>query len=68
MYTELINYSEHALTAGSSAKAAAYIQLRPKGSAVCEYGVGVHPDITTATIKAMISAMNRIHKYMKKEG
>ena len=68
LYTELINYSEHALTAGSSAKAAAYIQLRPKGSAVCEYGVGVHPDITTATIKAMISAMNRIHKYMKKEG
>ncbi len=68
LYTHLLDYSEHALTSGSSAKAAAYVQLRPKGSAICEFGVGVHPNITTATIKAMISAMNRIHKNMKKEG
>ena len=68
LYTHLLDYSEHALTSGSSAKAAAYVQLRPKGSAVCEYGVGVHANITTATIKAMISAMNRLHKNMKKEG
>ena len=39
--------------------------LRVKGSAVQEYGVGVHPNITTATIKAIISAMNRIHKQLK---
>lgn len=68
LYTHLLDYSEHALTSGSSAKAAAYVQLRPKGSANSEYGVGVHPNITTATIKAMISAMNRIHKNLKKEG
>lgn len=68
LYTHLLDYSEHALTSGSSAKAAAYVQLRAKGSAVCEYGVGVHPNITTATIKAMISAMNRLHKNIKKEG
>ncbi len=68
LYTHLLDYSEHALTSGSSAKAAAYVQLRPKGSSVCEYGVGVHANITTATIKAMISAMNRIHKIIKKEG
>ncbi len=68
LYTHLLDYSEHALTSGSSAKAAAYVQLRPKGSTVCEFGVGVHPNITTATIKAMISAMNRLHKNVKKEG
>lgn len=68
MYTHLLDYSEHALTSGSSAKAAAYVQLRPKGSSVCEFGVGVHANITTATIKAMISAMNRLHKNVKKEG
>lgn len=66
VYTHLIDYSEHALTSGSSSKAAAYILLRMKGSAIQEYGVGIHPNITTATIKAMVSAMNRIHQKMKK--
>ncbi len=68
LYTELVNYSEHALTSGSNSKAAAYVQLRPLGVEECEYGVGVHLNITTATIKAMISAMNRIYKNIKKEG
>ena len=64
-YTHLLDYSEHALTSGSSSKAAAYVYLRVKGSAIQEYGVGVHPNITTATIKAIISAMNRIHARLK---
>ena len=66
VYSHLLDYSEHALTSGSSSKAAAYVYLRVKGSAVQEYGVGVHPNITTATIKAIISAMNRIHKRLRK--
>lgn len=66
IYTHLLDYSEHALTSGSSSKAAAYIYLRVKGSAVQEYGVGIHPNITTATIKAIISAMNRVHARMRK--
>lgn len=66
VYTHLLDYSEHALTSGSSSKAAAYVYLRVKGSAIQEYGVGVHPNITTATIKAIISAMNRIHKRLRK--
>lgn len=68
LYTDLVDYSEHALTSGSNSKAAAYVQLRPQGEKLCEYGVGVHLNITTATIKAMISAMNRIYKNIKKEG
>lgn len=66
VYTHLLDYSEHALTSGSSSKAAAYVYLRVRGSALQEYGVGVHPDITTATIKAIISAMNRIHYKLRK--
>ncbi|MFV0396275.1 MAG: 2-isopropylmalate synthase [Coprobacillaceae bacterium] len=65
-YMHLLDYSEHALTSGSSSKAAAYVYLRPKGSAIQEYGVGIHPNITTATIKALVSAMNRIYKKMNK--
>ncbi|MFQ6793338.1 2-isopropylmalate synthase [Thomasclavelia sp.] len=64
-YSHLLDYSEHALTSGSSSKAAAYVYLRAKGSAKQEYGVGIHPNITTATIKAIISAMNRLHQALK---
>ena len=40
-YSHLLDYSEHALTSGSSSKAAAYVYLRAKGSAKQEYGVGI---------------------------
>ena len=65
MHTHLLDYSEHALTSGSSSKAAAYVYLRAKGSACQEYGVGIHPNITTATIMAIISGMNRLFRVMK---
>ena len=65
MHTHLLDYSEHALTSGSSSKAAAYVYLRAKGSACQEYGVGIHPNITTATIMAIISGMNRLSRAMK---
>jgi len=66
VYTHLLDYSEHALTSGSSAKAVAYVQLRVKGSSIQEFGVGIHANITNATIKAIISAMNRVHQKLKK--
>lgn len=66
IYTHLLNYSEHALTSGSSSKAAAYVQLRVKGKSIQEFGVGVHSNITNATIKAIISALNRIHQRLEK--
>ena len=66
-YMHLLDYSEHALTSGSSSKAASYVQLRAKGTSITEFGVGVHADITTATMKAIISAMNRIHRRLNKQ-
>lgn len=54
----LCNYHEHALTQGSSARAVAYIEVeRPDGSRF--WGAGVDTDIIIASIKALISALNR---------
>lgn len=65
----LLDYSEHALTSGSSSKAASYVEMQGEGMQSAEWGVGVHANITTATIKAMISGLNRIHRYLRnKEG
>ena len=63
--TELIDYQEHALASGSSAKAAAYVQLKETTSSICEFGAGVDPNINIASIKAIFSAMNRIDEKMK---
>ncbi|MDH5654433.1 MAG: 2-isopropylmalate synthase [Spirochaetia bacterium] len=55
-------YSEHALAHGSDSRAAAYIQLQTE-SQKTYYGAGVDHSITRASIRALICAMNRIHKY-----
>ncbi|MFO1310221.1 MAG: 2-isopropylmalate synthase [Burkholderiales bacterium] len=51
------NYHEHAIGAGEDATAVAYVQLRAGDKAV--YGVGEDPNIVTATLKAVTSAVNR---------
>ena len=54
----LCSYHEHALNGGSSARAAAYIQIeKPEG--VKTWGVGVDTDIIVASIKAVLSSLNR---------
>ncbi|CAG0890103.1 unnamed protein product [Cyprideis torosa] len=55
----LSNYEEHTLSAGSGAEAAAYISLIAEdGTEV--YGAGVNSNITRASIKALLSAFNRM--------
>ena len=55
----LCHYDEHALNGGSSAKAAAYIQLElPDGTS--RWGTGVDTDIIIASIKAVLSSLNRL--------
>ena len=55
---EIKNYSEHSLGEGSSAKAIAYIQIE-RSDKVTFYGVGTSPNISRASIEALISAVNR---------
>ena len=54
----LLNYSEHSLQIGSGAQAAAYMQVRtPSGDTF--FGAGVDTNIDLASIKALLSALNR---------
>lgn len=61
----VMDYSEHALSEGSHAKAAAYIQMKDNRTGNVTYGVGVSTNITRASIRGMFSAMNRISKKAK---
>jgi 2-isopropylmalate synthase len=53
----LYDYVEHALSAGGDAKAAAYVDLEVNG--VRLWGVGIDADISTASLKAIVSSVNR---------
>jgi 2-isopropylmalate synthase len=54
----VINYHEHAIGAGEDAMAVAYVQLRV-GTDRTVYGVGRDANIVTATLRALVSAINR---------
>jgi 2-isopropylmalate synthase len=55
---EIMDYAEHAIGAGTNAKAAAYIELRVDGGRSL-YGVGIDENLTTASFRALFSALNR---------
>lgn len=55
---EICSYHEHALTRSSSAKAAAYIAIKTCNDEVF-WGAGVDANISTASMYALISAVNR---------
>jgi 2-isopropylmalate synthase len=52
------SYFEHSRGDKSSAEAVAYIEIQSKNILSC-FGVGIDNDITTASIKALFSALNR---------
>jgi 2-isopropylmalate synthase len=53
----LFDYVEHALSAGGDAMAASYVDLEVNGKRL--WGVGIDADISTASLKAVVSAVNR---------
>ncbi len=55
---EIANYSEHALSAGEAASAIAYIQIK-HGSGKTIWGAGVDTNIELASVRAVLSALNR---------
>ena len=55
---EVVDYSEHALGHGSGVEAAAYVECRTEAGETV-WGVGIDPDVATATVRAAISAANR---------
>jgi 2-isopropylmalate synthase len=58
MDVHVMNYHEHAVGGGEAATAAAYVQIRI-GRDQNIYGVGMHGNIVTATLLAILSAVNR---------
>ncbi|CRK54505.1 2-isopropylmalate synthase [Rhodococcus sp. RD6.2] len=60
----VLDYSEHAMSAGDDAQAAAYVEAAvtlPDGTSKVVWGVGIATSITTASLRAVVSAVNRAH-------
>jgi len=62
----VLDYSEHAMSAGDDAQAAAYVEAsvalagqHAEGPRRTVWGVGIAPSITTASLRAVVSAVNR---------
>ena len=55
---EIVDYHEHALGEGADARAAAYVEARVNGGK-SRWGVGLDANIVTASLRAVISAVNR---------
>ena len=52
-------YHEHAMSKGEDATAAAYVEADVDDEAF--WGVGIHPSIVTASLRAIVNAVNRAH-------
>ncbi|MDR1767038.1 MAG: 2-isopropylmalate synthase [Propionibacteriaceae bacterium] len=57
----VLDYSEHALSSGGDAKAAAYVETEVGSGEDAQqlWGVGMHESIITASLRAVVSAINR---------
>jgi len=56
--TDVVDYAEHATGQGADATAVAYVEtVDPEGT--LRWGVGTHPNIITASLRAVLSAVER---------
>jgi 2-isopropylmalate synthase len=53
----VLDYHEHALGGGEDAAAAAYVEADVNGEPI--WGVGIHSSIVTASLRAVVNAVNR---------
>jgi 2-isopropylmalate synthase len=56
----LLDYEERSIGGGSDARAAAFVELAAAGMAGATFGVGLSANIVTASILAIVSAVNRV--------
>lgn len=54
---DVVDYSEHTMSRGSDASAVAYVETIGRGGQA-RWGVGIHPSILTASLHAVVSAVN----------
>ena len=55
---DVVDYVEHAIGTGAQAQAATYLECRT-GEGRTIWGVGIDPDVATASVRAVLSAANR---------
>ncbi len=55
---QVIDYDEHAIGSGADAQAVAYVAVRGADGRRC-YGVGLHSNIVSASVSAVVQAVNR---------
>ena len=55
-----VSYGEHAISKGADSKAVSYIHLERAGEAL--YGVGIDSNISLASIKGIVAAINRFER------
>ncbi len=60
IHVQVVDFVEHAVGAGSDATAVAYVEAAGGGKGTV-WGVGMSPNILTASLKAVVSAANRLH-------
>ena len=56
-HVRVLDYAEHAMSAGGDARAAAYVECAVGGRVL--WGVGIDPNIVSASLRAVVSAVNR---------
>lgn len=59
----LLDYTEHTMSEGASAQAASYIECVIDGAVL--WGIGIDANTTRASIKAVVSAVNRAHRHAR---
>ena len=58
----LENYTEHAIEDGTSSHAASYVSIKSEDGAVT-WGAGIDSDIINSSVKALVSAINRMMEH-----
>jgi 2-isopropylmalate synthase len=56
---DVVDYAEHALGQGADATAVAYVETAHGSDSTLRWGVGVHPNIITASLMAVLSGLAR---------
>lgn len=62
---KLVGYEQHALTDGSSSQAISYVGVEKEGRTY--WGAGVHEDIITSSIRALVVAINNCFSAARKK-
>ena len=58
---DVLSYEEHSVASGSDARAVAFVEITTPARATL-FGVGMHANIITASLLAVVSAVNRALK------